>query len=498
MAYQIDKFDGSPLTVVQDGTINTTLDIKLVGKDYPGYGEIQNENFVFMLDNFAGTSPPPRPLNGQLWYDTTNKKVMFYDKLALRWKASSGAEVSDTTPAGQVPGDLWFDSDNQQLFVRGSSSNYLLVGPDSVTGFGTTQFRSRKIIDVDSVPHAIIEGIVDGKPVIVINQTTATIEIDLVNEPFLGALDPTVPRFHFLKSGVNLAFSDDNGVTTDVNTRFFGTATNADRLGGNLASDYVTSFSAAFPDSGFTVGSNNALHIYRDLVIGPVIENQVDNAINFKVVSGITSLTVEPLRIIDNTVLPGAGNTTVDIGGTGNEFNSVYATTFHGTADEASTVVVAGTPRSASVFTSADTLAVRDSVGSINALEFKGVATSAKFADLAEKYLTDRDYETGTVMMVGGELEVTASEKGSRAIGVISENPAFKMNSDADGQYVALKGRVPVKVFGPVVKGDELVSYNNGTAISITNPNADNMKVFAVAIESNNYAGVKLVEAVIL
>lgn len=493
MAYQIDKSDGQSVTVVQDGTLNTTLDIKLVGKDYPGYGEIQNENFVFMLENFAGISPPPRPMNGQLWYDTTHKKVKFYDKVSLTWKASSGSEVAATAPADQVPGDLWFDSVNQQLFVRGSSSNYLLVGPDSVTGFGATQFRSRRIIDSSLVPHPIIEGLVDGVPIVVINQSASLITLDLVNEPTLA----TGGRFHFLKSGVNLAFTDDNGVGTDNNIRFYGTATNADRLGGNLASDYVTAFSASFPDSGFTVGSNNALHIYRDLVIGPVIENVVDNAINFKVKSSITSATVEPLRIFDNTILPGTGNTTVDIGSSSEVFANVYATSLHGTADVASTLLVSGTPRSASVVTSPNTIAVRDSVGSINALEFKGVATSAKFADLAEKYLTDQEYEIGTVIMIGGELEATASHKGSRAIGVISENPAFKMNSEANGQYVALKGRVPVKVIGAIKKGDELVAWMDGTAISVAECGYFT-KTFAIALETNTNAGIKLVEALIL
>ena len=57
MAYTINKYDTTPLTVVQDGTIDQTTDIKLVGKNYAGYGEIQNENFVFLLENFAGANP---------------------------------------------------------------------------------------------------------------------------------------------------------------------------------------------------------------------------------------------------------------------------------------------------------------------------------------------------------------------------------------------------------------------------------------------------------
>jgi hypothetical protein len=123
-----------------------------------------------------------------------------------------------------------------------------------------------------------------------------------------------------------------------------------------------------------------------------------------------------------------------------------------------------------------------------------GTATSATYADLAEKYLPDTDYPVGTVMTVGGEKEVTACKVYSRAIGVISENPAFRMNEDLEGGvFVALKGRVPVRVVGPVEKGDELVPTEDGNAYA-----SGNGKVFAIALESKSGAEVKLVEAVIL
>jgi hypothetical protein len=132
--------------------------------------------------------------------------------------------------------------------------------------------------------------------------------------------------------------------------------------------------------------------------------------------------------------------------------------------------------------------------GTVYGNTFSGTATEAKYADLAEKYLADDDYPVGTVMTVGGEKEVTACRVFSRAIGVISENPAFKMNSDLEGGvYVALKGRVPVRVVGPVEKGDELVPTEDGNAYA-----SGNGKVFAIALEGKTGAEVKLVEAVIL
>jgi hypothetical protein len=81
MAYQVDKFNGTFLTSVEDGTIDTTTDIRFVGKNYAGYGEVQNENFLHILENFANTTPPPRGIVGQIWYDSTSteKKLKFYD-----------------------------------------------------------------------------------------------------------------------------------------------------------------------------------------------------------------------------------------------------------------------------------------------------------------------------------------------------------------------------------------------------------------------------------
>ena len=125
-------------------------------------------------------------------------------------------------------------------------------------------------------------------------------------------------------------------------------------------------------------------------------------------------------------------------------------------------------------------------------------ATTAQYADLAEKYLSDQNYECGTVVMVGGTQEVTASKFGFRAIGVVSTNPAYMMNSELEGgTYIALKGRVPVKVTGKVSKGDSLIGADNGLALSASGIIAPNM-VFAIALEDNDNGWIDVIEAIIL
>jgi hypothetical protein len=125
-----------------------------------------------------------------------------------------------------------------------------------------------------------------------------------------------------------------------------------------------------------------------------------------------------------------------------------------------------------------------------------GTATSARYADLAEKYTTDQEYEPGTVLAVAtaGDAESTATwQSGQRVLGVISTNPAFLMNDEAAGQAIALRGRVPVKVIGPIRKGQPLICNQDGKGIY-----GDTCNSFAIALETNEEHGVKLVECVIL
>ena len=125
-----------------------------------------------------------------------------------------------------------------------------------------------------------------------------------------------------------------------------------------------------------------------------------------------------------------------------------------------------------------------------------GTSTSARYADLAEKYTTDQEYDPGTVIVVAsaGDAEGTASHAtGQRVLGVVSTNPAFIMNDELDGQAIALRGRVPVKVVGPIRKGQALICNQDGKGIY-----GDTNNSFAIALETNEEHSVKLVECVIL
>ena len=79
MSYSINKSNGSLLTVIPDGSLDNSTNLLLVGKNYSGYGTFQNENFVYLLENFSNSTEPSKPLIGQLWFDSATNKLKFYD-----------------------------------------------------------------------------------------------------------------------------------------------------------------------------------------------------------------------------------------------------------------------------------------------------------------------------------------------------------------------------------------------------------------------------------
>ena len=583
MAYQVDKFNGTFLVSVDDGTIDTTTDLRFVGKNYAGYGEVQNENFLHLLENFANTSAPPKRLTGQIWYDSGNKKLRFYD--GTRFRTASGAEIGPTAPSGLQAGDFWFDTSAEQLYAW-SGTEFVLIGPETQPDLGASAVAAQVVKDNIGNNHTIVKFQSGGDVISIVSKDAFTLNSTI--NPITG--------FTVIKKGVNLVNTNGTTGVTTTDHYFWGTASNSARLGGYPASEYIRLGEVAFDneisfkDAGLTIGDQNDLRIRVENGDEPVIENRLGNTITLRIrvtdsdlrnvgIISSTGLapgtdnfftlgsTVSKWANVHSTAFTGAltgnviGNTTgVHKGNvladdnsvafaaisktftgsfagtlTGNVIGSVTgtstnaltlnsligeqgavatsvvlrdssanitATRFIGTADKSNRLKIDDAAvdtdvdyRSAKTTKTANTIAARDGSGNLLANTFDGTATAAQYADLAEKYLADTEYEVGTVVVVGGSAEVTASSYGELAIGVVSANPAFMMNKDLEGgTYIALKGRVPVKVSGKVKKGDRFVAGNNGVAQVA----ADRLDIFAVALESSDDTGIKLIEAVVL
>ena len=237
--------------------------------------------------------------------------------------------------------------------------------------------------------------------------------------------------------------------------------------------------------NGFIARTATNTSTMRSLVAGNSI-----NVTNANGVDGNPTIALSDSPTISSISKTGT-NGSGDVGQTDNRFATIFGTTLN-----AATLTLSGGATLASI-----TKVGTNGVGNIGQSDNKfgtiyGTATSATYADLAEKYLADGEYPVGTVMMVGGEAEVTASKLGYRAIGVVSENPAFRMNEDLEGgTFIALKGRVPVRVIGSVRKGDKIIAADSGIASAGGHHATD---YFAISLEDHSETSIKMVECVIL
>jgi len=157
MSYTIRNADGTILLSLADNTVDrTTTSLALVGRNIRSYGEYFNNNLIQILSNSANTAgnPPRNPLKGQIWYNTTNKRLQVFDNV---FKPISGAIISGDQPSDLFTGDLWFDSTNNQLKLYSGNVAYL-VGPVYPKSAGETGWvlPSVSIKDKTSAPRQVI------------------------------------------------------------------------------------------------------------------------------------------------------------------------------------------------------------------------------------------------------------------------------------------------------------------------------------------------------
>jgi len=214
--------------------------------------------------------------------------------------------------------------------------------------------------------------------------------------------------------------------------------------------------------------------------------------------SGSTSSETATFTVTSNATNLNTVSTIVARDGSGNFSAGTITAALSGNATTATTAGTITSQANSATITAASTntanqIVLRDGSGNFAAGTMTATATSAQYADLAEIYATDRDYEPGTVVMVGGEAEVTAANPEAQYLaGVISTAPAYLMNSSADGEAVALVGRVPVRVVGSVNKGEAVFATHNGKAS--TNGQG---KIVGIALETNSDLGEKSVECML-
>jgi len=280
MAYTINLTDGTIFATIADGTINTSSNMVLVGKNYAGYGEFLDENFIHLLENASNTTPPTAPLTGQLWWDKANGLMKVYN--GATFKVISAATASSTAPSSNVQGDLWYDTVNAQLKVW-TGTAWLLVGPQFTAGTGTTGAIVATITDNTSVSHVVIELYVENAIVGIVSKDAA----------FTPQV--TIPGFTTVRPGITLATLVGAQVPL-----FQGTATNAQTLDQIDATQFLrsdindttTGSLGVLNNTGLTVGVNQDFRIGVSTGGDVTMYNQTSNGnIAFNVNIGGTPTT---------------------------------------------------------------------------------------------------------------------------------------------------------------------------------------------------------------
>ena len=215
MAYNVPFTDESNKgsISVEDNSINTETSVDLIGRLLSDYGESINKNFLQLLENFANTTPPTNPVEGQLWYDTTQEvdQLKIYD--GTNWVAAGGLKKGSFEPeiSNSVKGDLWVNTSTSQLYLY-TGSGWLLVGPDYIDG-NKSGALVEELVDTADNLRIVIVNYIENIPVSIYTR----IEFS-PKTPFAG-YSSTVP----LKVGVNF----NKSLTT---AKFNGTATNTENL----------------------------------------------------------------------------------------------------------------------------------------------------------------------------------------------------------------------------------------------------------------------------
>lgn len=464
MAYTINLTDGAIFAVIADGTINTDSSMTLVGKNYAGYGEFLDENFIHLLENSANTTAPGDPLTGQLWYDKTNNLLKVYN--GTLFKNICAATASSTTPTSNVTGDLWYDTVNAQLKVYNGSS-FILVGPSFTAGTGTSGAIVDTITDDNpGADHVVVKMFVN-------NTIVAIFSKDATFTPAAA-----LSGFATIGPGVNLS-------TTVTNAVFKGTATNAQLLDSLDSTSFMRTDAATSTTGTLSVLNDTGLYVGGDsdgrLFVG----------------AGTSDLYLRNQTLNGNIYFQvnNAGSTTTAL-----TLNSTGAVTF-GNATIGN-VTVGNVSLGNIINTNANGVGnIGTSTGYFNTIFAK--ATSAEYADLAERFHADQAYPAGTVVMLGGVAEITAAVEDATddVFGVISTRPAYTMNGaagdDATHPPIAMTGRVPVLVVGRVKKGDRLVSAGNGLARAAKKSEITAFNVIGRALTDKDTVEEGTVEAIV-
>lgn len=265
MSYTVNRTDvvNNGTITVDDGTVNQQTSLSLPGRNTTSYGTIIAENFIHLLENFAKNTAPVNAIEGQLWYDTTVgvDQLKVYD--GTQWVAAGGLKKALTQPAAgeSVVGDLWVDTDNQQLYLF-TGSGWVLVGPEFSQGLSTGT-KPYTITGTDNLEYTVVLIEVQAKPVAIISTKAFTPKA-------------AITGFSTIQPGFNLSSANIEGAGVG---KFYGTAQKAEALiaANNevvSGSNFLRKDKDNIADFSLTINNNDGLDVGNSATLNIGIEGQ--------------------------------------------------------------------------------------------------------------------------------------------------------------------------------------------------------------------------------
>lgn len=301
-----DSENKTPITVF-DNTSSQDTSLTFPGRNVTGYGQIIAENFLSVLENFASASAPVNPVEGQLWYDTTNGVLQLFDNTA--WKAASNIQKSVTEPSveNSKVGELWVDTTNQQLRIY-TGTRWLLVGPaeSSIDGlrYGPAV---ENIADADNQTKSILTLYIADQPVVIVSKDSFTPKVN-------------IKGFATIKAGLNVATPANDTEKTEFASLFLGgnlpkligTAKNADALnvggvevsaGKFLRSDIINTTDFGFNvrnNAGLTIGVDGNFQVTTSATAAKIYNSAAGSSLDLQINRNGIPTTI--LRVLDNKI----------------------------------------------------------------------------------------------------------------------------------------------------------------------------------------------------
>ena len=260
MAYSINFTDPNkqPITV-EDGTTDTTTSLSIPGRNTANYGTVIGQNFIQLLENFASTTAPTNPVQGQLWYDKSVgvSTLKIYD--GATWANAGGIKKGDIEPdvTNAIAGDLWSDTDNNQLYLF-TGSGWILVGPEFSDGL-LTGTKPTVLVGTDDINYTVLQFEVQGEVLAIYSTREFTPK-------------STIAGFTSVKPGVNLA----SRTLQNADTKYYGTSEKAESLviGGNpvQASNFLRTDVTSTTNSPIIIRNNSGLQVGQDGLVTFAVE----------------------------------------------------------------------------------------------------------------------------------------------------------------------------------------------------------------------------------